>query len=195
MFYKLAKIVLYVWIKFYYRSVMIGKENIPNKKNGYIVCANHSSGLDPVALGVLFPKRIYPMAKAELFKKWYFILLFHKLLGAYPVKRGEVDLKSIKVSLKYLKDGKTIGIFPEGTRNKTDEIIAEPGVAMLAIKAKVPVVPVSITGKYKFLGGLKLIIGKPILLDEYFDKKLKSEDYHNISIEIMRKIKGMNNNV
>lgn len=191
MFFYLAKYVLFPWVWFYFQGRISGKGNVPKKGTPFIVCANHFSALDPVALGVLFPGRIHPMAKAELFEKWYLKVFLGDWLGAFPVKRGEVDLKTIKTSLKLLGDNKVIGIFPEGTRNKTEEIIAEPGVAMLAIKAKVPVIPVSIAGRYKFLGGIKLHVGAPILLEEYYDKKLKSQDYTNISIEIMKKVKEL----
>lgn len=191
MFFYLAKCVLYPWVKFYFGAKLYGREKVLPKGTAFIVCANHYSGLDPVALGVMFPGRIHPMAKAELFEKWYLKLLLGTLLGAFPVKRGEADLKSIKTSLKMLKQNKVIGIFPEGTRNKTDEILAEPGVAMLAIKAQVPVIPVSVSGEYKAFGKLKLKVGDPIYLDSYYSEKLKSDDYTRISLEIMEKVRNL----
>ena len=194
MFFYLAKYVLYPWVKFYFGAKLYGREKVLPKGSGFIVCANHYSALDPVSLGVMFPGRIHPMAKAELFEKWYLRLLLGTLLGAFPVKRGEVDLKSIKTCLKMLKHNQVVGIFPEGTRNKTDEIIAEPGVAMLAIKAQVPVIPVSITGKYRAFGKLVLKVGDPIYLDAYYNEKLKSDDYSRLSLEIMKKVKDLSKN-
>ena len=194
MFFYISKYFLYSWIKFYFGAKLIGRENVLPKGTAFIVCANHYSAFDAVSLGVMFPGRIHPMAKAELFKKWWQRLLFGKLLGAYPVKRGEVDIKSIKMSLKFLKNNEVIGIFAEGTRNKTDKVISEPGVAMLAIKAKVPVIPVSIKGEYKAFGKVELRVGQPIYLDQYYDKKLKSDEYSKISIEIMKIIKDMAKN-
>lgn len=191
MFFYIAKYFLYPWVKFYFGAKLVGRENVLPKGTGFIVCANHYSALDPVLLGVMFPGRIRPMAKAELFKKWYLKLLLGTLLGGYPVKRGEVDMKSIKTSLQYLKENKVIGIFAEGTRNKTENVIAEPGVAMLAIKAKVPVIPVSIKGQYKAFGKILIKVGKPIYLDQYYGQKLKSEEYTKISTEIMQIIKDM----
>jgi 1-acyl-sn-glycerol-3-phosphate acyltransferase len=134
------------------------------------------------------------MAKAELFRNKLLGILL-SALGAFPIKRGEADIKGIKTSLKLLNSGKILSLFPEGTRNKTDELLAEPGIAMLAIRGKVPVLPIVIISSYKFFKKTSIIIGKPIDLSEYYGKKLNSEDYTQISIGIMSKIIKLKGNV
>lgn len=187
MLYRICRGILKPIFFLFYNIKVEGKENLP-KEGPLIVCANHTSAIDPVILAVSVPYRIYSMAKAELFNNklfgWYL-----RSIGVFPVKRGEADIKSIKTSLKLLKENKIMGIFPEGTRNKTGDLKAEPGVAMLAIRAQAPVLPIAIISNYKFFKRTTVIIGKPIHLEEHYEKKLQSEDYSNISLDIMRYIK------
>lgn len=186
MLYQVVKLLLRPFFHLFYRIKVDGLENIPDN-GAYIVCANHYSAVDPLMIGLMLPHRISFMAKAELFKnKLLGTLLLG--LGAFPIKRGEADIKSIKTSLKILSEGKVLSLFPEGTRNRSDAVRAEPGIAMLSVKAKVPVVPVAVISDYKFLHRTVLKIGKPINLEEFYDQKLHSEDYTKVSIDIMKNI-------
>lgn len=189
MLYIIAKILLKPIFFIIYNISVEGINNIPESE-GYIVCGNHTRAVDPILLGLAFPSQIHFMAKHELFNNKFLKILFNAL-GAFPIKRGKPDLKSIKTSLKLLKEEKNIGIFPEGTRNKTNELKAEPGIAMLSIKSKASIVPVAIKTNYKLFNKTKIIIGDIINLNEFFDKKLKNDDYINISIGIMKKIKEL----
>ena len=186
MFYSFARAILIPIFLLLFNYRVTGRENVP-KEGAYIVCSNHVNAIDPIFVGISLTKRMYFMAKAELFKNKLLGTLIQGL-GVFPVKRGEADIKSIKTSLKLLANGKVLALFPEGTRNKTSEVVAEPGIAMLAIKSKVPVVPVAIISSYKFFRRTKVIIGKPIELIEYHDRKLHNEDYLKISLDIMSKI-------
>jgi len=186
MLYSFARAVLIPIFLFFYNYRVIGTENVP-KGGAYIACANHINMIDPIFVGISLPHRMYFMAKAELFRNILLRGLFNAL-GAFPIKRGEADIKSIKNSLKLLGSGKVLALFPEGTRNKTSEVLAEPGIAMLAVKSKVPVVPVAIISSYKFFRRTKVIIGKPIELTDYYERKLLNEEYIKISIDIMNKI-------
>lgn len=189
MLYSFARAILIPIFLIFYNYRVIGGENVP-KNGAYIVCSNHISAIDPIFVGIALPQRMYFMAKAELFK----IKLLGALirgLGVFPIRRGEADIKSIKTSLKLLANGKVLALFPEGTRNKTSEVVAEPGIAMLAIKSKVPVVPVAIISSYKFFKRTKVIIGKPIELTDYHGRKLLNEDYLKISLDIMSKINDL----
>ena len=186
MLYSFARAILIPIFLFFYNYRVIGRDNVP-KDGAYIACANHVNMIDPIFVGISLPRRMYFMSKAELFKNKLMGALLHGL-GAFPIKRGEADIKSIKTSLKLLGNGKVLALFPEGTRNKTSEVVAEPGIAMLAIKSKVPVVPVAIISSYKFFKRTKVIIGKPIELTEYHGRKLLNEEYLKISLDIMNKI-------
>ncbi|MGB9779383.1 MAG: lysophospholipid acyltransferase family protein [Caldanaerobacter sp.] len=188
MFYYFAKVLVRAIIKVIFRIKVKGIENIP-KKGPVIICPNHISLLDPPVVGALLNRRIYFMAKEELFRNPFLKLLLGTGLGAFPVKRGTADLSAIKTALNHLKKGRAVGIFPEGTRSKTGKLQkAEPGVAMLAIKSKAPVVPVGIKGKYGLFSKITINIGKPITFDKYYDSKLSSQQLAEIGEEIMKEI-------
>jgi len=188
-FYKTVKFFLKPLFDFLFYVRVEGLENLP-KQNGYIVCGNHARAIDPILIGVNLPQKVHFMAKSELFKNKVMGLVVSRL-GAFPVKRGEADLKSIKTSLRLLQNKQNIGIFPEGTRNLSGELKAEPGIAMLAVRSKCPVVPVSIKTNYKLFRRTNIIVGETIKMEEYFDAKLKNEDYIKISLEIMKIIREL----
>lgn len=193
MLYSFARALLIPVFLLFYNYRVTGRENVP-KDGAYIVCSNHVSAIDPIFVGISIPRRICFMAKVELFNNKLLGALLRGL-GAFPVKRGEADIRSIKTSLRLLSSGRMVALFPEGTRNRTDEIVAEPGIAMLAIRSKVPVIPVAIVSNYKFFSKTEVIIGKPIDLSEYYGKKLLNEEYTRISIDIMNKINELRRNV
>ena len=189
MLYEIIKSILKPFLLVFYNVKVVGAENLP-KEDGFIVCGNHIRAIDPVLLAIALPRRIHFMAKVELFRNRIFGALLIKV-GAYPIRRGEADLKSIKTSLRLLNNNKNIGIFPEGTRNKTDELKAEPGIAMLAVRAKKVILPVSIKSSYKFLKRTDIVIGEVISLEGFYDKKLKNSDYLDISLDIMMRIRAL----
>jgi len=188
MFYYFAKVIVRAIVKVIFRIKVKGLENIP-KKGPVIICPNHISLLDPPVVGALLNRRIYFMAKEELFRNPFLKFLLGTGLGAFPVKRGTADLSAIKTALNHLKKGRAVGIFPEGTRSKTGKLQkAEPGVAMLAIKSKAPVVPVGIKGRYGLFSRVIINIGKPMTFEKYYDSKLSSQQLAEIGEEIMKEI-------
>lgn len=106
------------------------------------------------------------------FKAWFF-----KSVYVIPIDRKTPSVNSIKTSLKVLKSGNLLSMFPEGTRNKTDEDLQDikGGCCMLAIKAKVPIIPINIKKKPKLFRRNKIIIGKPFELKDFYDQKLNSD--------------------
>lgn len=189
MLYNIVRFIIKPFFFIFYGLRVEGIENLP-KDTGYVLCANHLSALDPLILSCAIPEKINFMAKQELFRN-KFISWLLKNLNAIPVKRGEADIKTIKASLKVLKNKQILGIFPEGTRNIKGEEKAEPGVSMLSIKSQVPVVPVAICGNYKLFRKTKVYIGKSIDLSEYYSMKLQNEQYRQISLQIMNIINNM----
>lgn len=138
-----------------------GSENIPGE-GAVLICSNHIHNFDPVLIAMSCRREIRFMGKAEAFA-WPIMGYLLKAVGSYPVKRGASDISAIRTTLKYLKEGQAVGIFPEGTRSKTGELgVAHNGAMMLADSANTPMVPVGIIGEYKFLGKVKLRIGKPV---------------------------------
>ena len=150
-----------------------GLENEPDESEGpYIVICNHISNADPVFLcaGELKQQPHY-MAKKELFK----VPLVNKLvaaLGAYPVDRGGADVSAIKNTIKMLKEGKCVGIFPQGHRQMgitPREADLKNGAAMIAVRAEATVLPCYVRTKknrFAFFRRVDVYMGKPIKFEE-----------------------------
>lgn len=96
-----------------------------------------------------------------------------------PVSRDGNDVRALLDCFKCLKNGEKVALFPEGTRNKTDaEMLPfKHGAAVMAIRTKTPVVPIMIYNKPKFFRVTHVLVGDPIELSEYYDKKLTDEEY------------------
>lgn len=186
-FYTFAKSLVKGIFKILYRIEVEGIDNIP-KEGRAILCANHISNLDPIVLGIICPRPISFMAKKELFSNKLFSKLFYSL-NAFPVDRQSSDISAIRKSLEVLKEERLLGIFPEGTRITNIDInSAKPGISMIGIKSKSPIIPIFIDSKYKLFSKIKVNVGKPIRLDSYYDKKLRTEDYKEISVNILKSI-------
>ncbi len=173
-FYLICKYILILFSKVYWRLSSKGIENIP-KNGGVLLVANHSSYLDPPLIGSQVNRPVNIMAKSELFKYPVFNKLI-ELLGAFPVKRGLVDRKSLKTAVDLLKDGGILLAFPEGTRTR-DGLIGEPkpGVGLIAKMANVPIIPVYIKGSYESFPRHK-ILPKPNKITVYFGNSFKIND-------------------
>lgn len=163
-------------IRMLFPTKIIGKENIP--KGACILSSNHTSNLDAVIFAVKTWEKKYYLAKKELFKNKLFGF-FLKKLGAVKIDRQSNDVLAIKNCLKLLKDNKKLFIFPEGTRvhNENMELgEIKQGVAMFAIKAKVSIVPIFILRQPKLFRRNKIFIGKPFTLEEFYGRRLDSEE-------------------
>ncbi|MEC9094165.1 MAG: lysophospholipid acyltransferase family protein [Planctomycetota bacterium] len=112
-----------------------------------LICSNHQSHLDPILVGNSSPRYVSFVARESLFKlKWFGWII--AALGAFPINR-ESGLSGVKKTLKRLKNGEMVLIFPEGTRTPDGEIKEfKPGFCAIARRAKVPIVPVAIEGAY-----------------------------------------------
>ena len=178
-FYYVVKPFILFLIYVLYPPKVKGLENIP--KDGAIVLAgNHTKWLDPVLIYAVIKKRqVHFLAKQELFKGK--TLFFVWAMGAIPVNRKIHDHGALDNAIEGLKRGLTIGIFPEGTINRTDGVIMpfKIGAVKMAKEANVPIVPFTITGEYNlFKGGAKIEFYKPITVDNDLDKT--NEELMNI---------------
>ena len=127
---KIIVFLVYIFNVIVFRVKCVGQENIQNK-GAYIICANHTSNWDAPILVSNLKRKVYVMAKAELFKNKFIKWLGDKCC-VFPVKRGMRDIESIKYSLKLLKDGEILVIFPEGTRKGLEKNgKAQNGVCLL----------------------------------------------------------------
>ena len=150
-----------------------GYENEPDESEGpYIVICNHISNADPVFISAgKLKQQPHYMAKKELFKVPLVNLLV-KGLGAYPVDRSGADVSAIKYTIKMLKEGKCIGIFPQGHRQKglnPREATLKNGAAMIATRAKATILPCYVRTKknrFAFFRRVDVYMGKPIRFEE-----------------------------
>ncbi|MBQ4557967.1 MAG: 1-acyl-sn-glycerol-3-phosphate acyltransferase [Clostridia bacterium] len=160
-------IIFYIPLIIIYPTIIVGRKNL-RRKGRLILCCNHRSGADPVIMwSRIFRRRFKYMAKAEIFKNKFGGYIF-SCIGAYPVNRGQTDLRAIKQTLGYLKQERAICIFPEGTRLHGDELAElKSGVIIFALKANAPLVPSVYKKKLRPFRFNKLTIGKEFnLADE-----------------------------
>jgi len=179
------KYVLKLYYKIFFNVNLTGEENLPDN-SGYVICANHIAQHDPPVYASSVKRLFYALGKKELFNSWFTRKLF-STMNTIPVDRNKIDISAMKKSLRILKKEKAgLLIFPEGTRNFGEKPLpVTPGVAMLAIKAKVPVVPVAIDSTYKLFSKINITIYEPIDLSEYYNKNLDTDDYISITEEII----------
>lgn len=164
----LDKIILYPL----FRVEVKGKENLPDE-GAYIICANHWSNWDPFFIAGILSKPISFMAKREFFD-YKFLSWLLNTLYAFPVDREKFDLKSLRHSVDLINNDKVIGIFPEGTRVKeVDRKNIKDGAGYVALKTKADIVPVEIISTYRPFSKTRLLIKKPLEVDDYKDYKRK----------------------
>lgn len=177
---------IYLWCKIYYRAEIIGLENIP-KEEPLIFCGNHRSYLDPPLIVSTAKRDMCFLAKDELAKN-PFLNFLGWVFDAIHVKRDEKDITAVKESLKALKDGKCIGLFPEGTRNGLEKgQKAKDGVAFFAVRSGAKVLPCGIKGGTKENRKVTITYGKPLDYSQYKGSKDK-EVLDKITEEIMENI-------
>ena len=187
-FYDFALSVLRLFCKVFFKYEVIGIENVPLEGN-VIIAANHKSNLDPIFVASSMTTReVAAVAKKELFdhKILGFIL---KKLNTIPIDRENTGISTVKQILRAIKDGYVLGLFPEGTRVKEKEFgQAKAGLSLFASKGKANVVPISVISTYKLFSRVKIYIGEPIDMSQYFKAKLTNEDHERISEEVMQVI-------
>ena len=145
--YDFSRIGVRVVGKLLFNLKLRGIDQFP-KSGGALVCSNHQSVLDPILLGSLCDRRMNYLARENLFNSAIFGRLI-RFYDAIPVRRDGMSISGLKETLRRLKRGELVVIFPEGTRTKDGQIAPlKSGFCMLARKAKVPLVPVAINGAY-----------------------------------------------
>ena len=131
-----------------YRVRYSGRQNIP-AEGGVLVVSNHQSHLDPPLVGIGIPRRINYLARDTLFAFAPFGWLIQSV-GSIPIDREGIGLGGIKESLRRLKRGEMVLIFPEGTRTRDGQIAPfRPGFTALAVRSKAAILPVAIEGAFQ----------------------------------------------
>ncbi|OZI11757.1 1-acyl-sn-glycerol-3-phosphate acyltransferase [Bacillaceae bacterium SAS-127] len=186
-FYSIAKTVVKTILTPMYRIEVHGREHFP-KDGGVLLCANHIDNLDPPVVGITAPRPVSFMAKEELFN----VPILGKVISnlhAFPVKRGGGDREALRKGLNFLKEGKVMGLFPEGTRSKTGEVgKGLAGAGFFALRADVHVVPCAIVGPYKPFHKLKVVYGPPIDMSELRERKASADEVTEIIMNHIRQL-------
>ena len=191
MVYWFSMIAFWIYFTFLYPTKVIGKKNM--NKGKCIWACNHTTNADGLILGTKHFCRFYALGKKELFKHkllgWYL-----KTLGLIPVNRGASDIKAVKDCLRVLKDKqKPLLIFPSGTRESTPEEVQDlkNGVAMFALKANCPIIPMVFVRKPKLFRRNRFVIGEPIDVSMYEGQKASKEIYDEINEKITKSMEEM----
>lgn len=177
-----------------------GREHIP-KKRAFIFACNHEDNSDIFFLCYLTYRRLYFLAHSGLFRKPSRSRFFMKLFDQIQVVRGQ-STDVVNKSVEFLKEGKIVAIFPEGTIDGGREIIkGHTGVARIAILSGIQVVPVAIVNSYGILPKgrrmfakfqkAKINIGKPMSFCEYKGKHENRKVTRNVTDLIMNEIKRL----
>ena len=160
--YNIVKPIYTILLKIIFRPKIIGKENSP-EEGALIFAGNHKHAVDPTMVMMSTKRIVHYMAKEELFRGLHGIFL--KKIGLIKVYRKKASPNAVIEAEKILNNGGTVGIFPEGTRNKTGEELLKfrHGAVAIAKKTNTKILPFAIKNKYKiFRKSVILEFGKPI---------------------------------
>jgi 1-acyl-sn-glycerol-3-phosphate acyltransferase len=200
--YPLARGLLKPATKILWPVAVEGIENVP-ASGGAIIAPNHISFLDSVVLIGVLPRRITYVGKAEYLDSWKTRFLF-PAVGMIPIDRtgGRASAAALDVAADVLESGQLFGIFPEGTRSRDGLLYrGRTGIARLALRAGVPIVPVGIVGTDRIqppgaavprpFRRCSVRIGAPISVDRYADRLNDGRIYRELTDEVMFEIAGL----
>lgn len=168
------RILILPIVRLFYPFRYYGNKNV--KDGACIYVSNHRRMIDPMYMLPTTWEGIHFIGKKEIYSM-PILGFFCKKVRMIAVNRDGNDVRAVMDTLKCLKSGEKISIFPEGTRNKTEEpfLPFESGAAMFAIRAKVPIVPMVIYNKARLFRTTDILIGEPFELSEYYGQKLTDE--------------------
>ena len=182
--------LIWIYMKFFHPWKAVGVENIP--EGAALLCGNHTTAGDPLYVVCCLGRRrqIHVMAKEEIMK-WPVVGFILKKAGIFGVKRGTADVSALKESLRVLKGGEKLLMFPEGTRVKEGEVSeAHTGAAMFSTRTGAPLVPVYIQPKKRRFRKTTVVFGEPYY-PEFEGRKPTPEDYRRIADDLMARIRTL----
>ncbi len=139
-----------------FRLRVMGVERLP-AFGPFILAANHHNYLDGVVLGAAVPRPVAFLVMPRVYNASPLHPSFHRRVGSIPVNLERPDPGAIKRALRVLEEGRIVGIFPEGPFSQEGRLVpGQPGVAMIALRSGVPVVPAAIEGTFEALAGRRL---------------------------------------
>jgi 1-acyl-sn-glycerol-3-phosphate acyltransferase len=202
MIYWLVHITTGILSRCLFRVKTRGGENIP-ERGAFILASNHRSNIDPVLLATSVNRKLFFLAKAELFENRVISFILKKL-NCIELKRSGEDKTALKKGLKILRAGRGLLLFPEGTRSKDNSLgRAKPGLSLFAFATGVAVIPAFITGTEKVLPiGSRMIslskiiieFGEPLYAKKNIDHKARKSEYQHFVDRIMEAIATLERN-
>lgn len=169
----------YFMTRVMWRARIEGAVSLSPERGAVIVC-NHRSPIDPGFVALACDRPVHWMVAREY--------VHHPLVGwglrilqVIPVGRAGIDTAATKLAMRYAQRGHLVGMFPEGRINTTDQFMlpGRPGAAMVALKARVPVIPCYVEGSpfggsvfsfFFMLAKTRLVVGQPIDISEYYER-------------------------
>jgi 1-acyl-sn-glycerol-3-phosphate acyltransferase len=185
------------------RSVS-GLENVP-RHGGLIVAANHESYLDFFCFAAVCPRQVHYLAAEKFFERPLWRRLMNSTGQIRLDRRSNRHGDGYKQALSVLRQGEVVGIFPEGTRSPDGQLhMAHTGVARLAHRARVPVLPIGLSGTFEILPRHKrwprlakcdIRIGKPMVFPDFAEPRLDEARYRAITDQVMLRIAALTGEV
>jgi 1-acyl-sn-glycerol-3-phosphate acyltransferase len=176
-FYRSTQFLVLLVFKVVYRLQARYLERMPTS-GGALICPNHLSNLDPMVVGCVSPRRVNFLAKKSLFAFRPFGAVLYAL-ECIPIDRQSTGIAGMKETLRRLKLGESVLMFPEGERSMSGELLpVMPGFTALVKRVQVPLVPIGIHGTYEawprakalpWIGRVKMVVGHPIDFSEIFE--------------------------
>jgi 1-acyl-sn-glycerol-3-phosphate acyltransferase len=191
-YYRFSYNLVGLHLKLFHHIRIEGRENVPD--DACLIVGNHASFLDPTTIGWAIAREIFYLGRRDLFRPPVLSWLL-PMCNVLPVDRDASDIRGLRSILKKLKSGRSVLVFPEGTRSEDGALqSAEPGAGLLAIKGGVRVLPTRVFGtheafprgaKFPHPHPLRVVIGKP-----YWPTlpPAGKPDYQAIADEMMAKI-------
>ena len=164
-----------------------GLDRLPEKEP-FILAANHHNYLDGIVLGVAVPRPISFLVMPRVYHASPLHPSFHRRIGSIPVNLERPDPGAIKSALRVLEEGGVVGIFPEGPFSREGRLMpGQSGVAMIALRAGVPVVPAAVTGTFEALSGRRFYVPRLTRLAVRFGEPLR---FHGAGRGLLRHRRG-----
>ncbi|MGO8690360.1 MAG: lysophospholipid acyltransferase family protein [Thermoguttaceae bacterium] len=188
----------YLLTRILWRLEVRGAMPIPAGQGALVIC-NHRSPVDPSFIQVATGQRVVHWMVAKEYCEHPLLAWFFRATQAIPVSRGGIDTAATKLAIRLAEGGELVALFPEGRINVSEALLmpGRPGVALIALKARVPVVPCYCEGAPydgTMLGALlmparvRLVIGPPIDISPYYGRENEREVLDELTLEFLRAI-------
>lgn len=182
--------LVWIFMRVFHPWRAVGADNVP--EGAAVLCGNHTTLGDPVYVVCALGRRrqTHVMAKEEIMK-WPVLGWILKKAGIIGIKRGKADVAAMKESIRVLKKGERLLLFPEGTRVREGETsAAHTGAAMFATRTNSPILPIYIQPQKRLFRKTAVIFGRPYY-PAYEGRKATPEDYQRIADELMERIRAL----